>query len=377
MFSIGLISAGLTLFYTTSLSGLTTRRRSLPGFIGSFLRAPRFLKPVKLGKDQGHCYIAEVDVDTIDTRDGLSPFVVLENGAPLPGFPANPMQAADQRSLQNVRDHGMGRHIHIGRHVFFSPRDNAEPMGRTYLLLETLTLDSGKVKALLALSDRAAMGNSGIWLLTKLKIYAGAMLGLGGFEDVAPESVTLRDVQLDLSQYGLPQLQCARATIRWTEQPATVWNHVEIDLRGMVSPGLPQDAWLTGRIGYSADCRIRLEQLTLGHGDETWLRSRLDWAEEDGGLRNGEIACNDVTPLRQGLTDACGSAEMQQHWIASFIDAIQTGALPLGGQLDAAAAARLTDAFAPDGTARAITLRLQRGDDGAIAITCPPAGETA
>lgn len=373
LFSVGLISAGLALFYTTSLSGLATRMRVLPGFIGSFVRAPRFVAPSKIGKDQGFCYIAEVDVDTVDVRGGVSPFVVLENNKPLPGFPPNPRQPADKPSLQNVREHGKGRHIHIGRHIFFSPKDNADPSGRTYLLLETLTLDTEKVQALLAVSKlRDAMENVGAWLLTKLQIYAGGMLRVGQIDMSVPTALTLQDVHLDLERYGLSRLQIRDATIRWTAAADTAWNHVTFALRGLLAAGLPEAAWLTGRIGYTDDYRIRLEQLAVGHGETTWLRGHLDWAEN--GLQGGEIACANLAPLRQGLSDACGGADMQRSWVTSFIDAIRSGDLPLGAALDADAAATLTAAFSPEGDARALTLRLTRAGDR-ISVSVPDSGE--
>jgi hypothetical protein len=362
LFSISLISAGLALFYATSLRGLETRLSSLPGFIGSFIRAPRFVPPVKMRRGQGFGYIADLDVDTIDMRGGVSPFVVLEDGKPLMGFPVSPARPADQPSVQNVFNHGNGRYIHIGRQIVFSPSDNASQGERKYLLLETLTKDAEKLQRLLALNaQREAVGNIGAWLLAKLQIYAGDMLRTGQIDASLPTALTLQDVQIDLERYGLFQLQGRSATIRWTAAPDAAWNHVDIELRGLAAAGLSEDAWLVARIAYSADCRIRLEQLALGYGGKTWLRGHLDWAED--GLQGGEIACADLAPLRQGLSDACGGTDMQRRWIASFIDAIRSGDLPLGATLDADATETLTAAFSPEGDARALTLRLTRAGD--------------
>lgn len=375
LFSIGLISAGLALFYTTSLSGLATRQRVLPLFIASFLRAPRFVPPVKFGRDQGFSYIAEVDVDTIDGRLGVSPFMVLEDGKPLPPFPVNPKKPADQATLYNVRAYGKGRHIHIGRQVFFSTLDNADPAqaDRKYLLLETLTFDSKKLQALLALNERRAeISNIGAWLLAKLQVYAGPMLTVGKIEASAPTALALHGIRIDLSQYGLPPLQADSAEIRWTETPGQAWSHVVFDLRGLAAAGLPDGAWMTCGLGFSADCRIRLENMELGQAAGSWLRCRLDWLEPDG-LGDGEIACTDITPLRRDLGAACGGADMQKNWITAFCDAIRTGELPFGGRLEDETAETLVKAFSPEGTQRGLTLRLTREGDG-ITITCPTEG---
>lgn len=371
-FSIGLISAGLALFYTTSLSSLATRQRVLPLFIGSFLRAPRFVPPVKFGRDQGFSYIAEADVDTIDARLGVSPFMVLEDGKPLPGFPVNPKKPADQATLDNVRTHGKGRHLHIGRQIFFSTRDNADPAkaDRKYLLLETLTFDSKKLQALLALNERhAEMGNIGAWLLAKLQIYAGPMLAMSRIEAPGPTALALHDIRIDLSQYGLPPLQADSAEIHWTQTPGQAWNQITFDMRGMAATGLPEGAGLTCRLGFSADCRIRLETMELGQAALAWLRCRLDWHDQNG-LLGGEIACTDITPLRLNLGDACGGADMQKAWIISFCNAIRSGELSFGGRLDDETAEILVKAFSPDGTQRGLTLRLTHDGD-AISITCP------
>lgn len=376
LFSIGLISAGLALFYTTSLSGLATRQRVLPLFIGNFLRAPRFVPPAKLGRDQGLSYIAEVDVDTIDGRLGTSPFMVLEDGKPLPPFPSNPKKPADQATLYNVRTYGRGRHIHIGRQIFFSTLDNADPAkaNRKYLLLETLTFDSKKLQALLALNERRAeFGNIGAWLLAKLQIYAGPMLAVGKIEASGPAALDLHDIRIDLSQYGLPPLQADSVEIRWTDTAGQAWNQVTFDLHGLAAAGLPVGAWMTGRLGFSADCRLRLESMELGQTAVPWLQCRLDWSEQDGLLRGGEIACTDITPLRRDLGDACGGAAMQKTWIAAFCDAMRNGELPLGGRLDDETAETLVKAFSPDGTQRGLMLRLTREIDG-ITITCPAEG---
>lgn len=372
LFSISLISAGLALFYTTSLSGLSTRMSSLPGFIGSFIRAPRFVPPVKMGRGQGFSYVAELDVDTIDIRGGVSPFVVLEDGKPLAGFPVTPLRPEDKANLKNVCNHGKGRYVHVGRQIIFSPSDNADQGSRQYLLLETLTRDTEKLRALLAVNkQRDTADNIGAWLLAKLQIYAGDLLTIGQTDATAPAAITLNDVQVNLEQYGLFQVRSRDAAIRWTADPQAAWNHVTFELRGLEAAGLPGDSWITCRLAYSKDCRVRLEQLDLGQGAATWLRSSLNWSEDR--LEAGEIACTDVTPLRLALTDACGGADMQRNWITSFIDAIRSGDLPLGGRLEAAAAAMLIGAFSPDGAARALTLRLTHDGSG-IAIS---AGEAA
>jgi hypothetical protein len=154
------------------------------------------------------------------------------------------------------------------------------------------------------------------------------------------------------------------------QTPGQVWSHVAFDLRGLAAAGLPQGTWMTCRLGFSADCHIRLETMELGHGVSSWLRCRLDWHEQDGFLLGGEIACADITSLRRDLGGACGGADMQKTWITSFCDAMRSGELPLGGRLDDETADTLIKAFSPDGTQRELVLRLTREGD-AIAITCP------
>jgi hypothetical protein len=376
LFSIGLISAGLALFYTTSLSSLATRQHVLPLFIGSFLRAPRFVPSAKFSRDQGLSYIAELDVDTIDARLGVSPFMVLEDGRPLPRFPFNPEKPADNATLYNVRTYGKGRHIHIGRRIFFSALGEVDPTKavRKYHLLETLTFDSKKLQALLALNERRAeMTNFGAWLLAKLQVYAGLMLTIDRIETPELTALGLHGIRVDLSQYGLPPLQAESITIRWTQTPGQTWNYIRFDLQGLAAAGLPDGAWMTCSLGFNADCRIRLESLELGQVAVPWLRCRLDWLEEEGLLQAGEIACADITPLRRDLGDACGGTDMQKTWIAAFCDAVRTGELPLGGRLEDETAETLVKAFSPGGTQRGLTLRLTREGDG-ITITCPAEG---
>lgn len=374
-FSVSLISAGLALFYSTSLRTLPTRRRLLPAFIGSFLRAPRFIAP-RLSRDQGFGYIAEADVDTTDSPAGFSPFVLLENGRPLTQ-PFRNLPGANKIDVQAVREQGEGRYIHIGRRIFFSPSDNGDPAGRKYLLLETLTLDSAKVKTLLALAQQRAdqsnpvLGNAGAWLLAKLQVYAGDMLAIGETDASDATAVMLKDLRVDLTGYGLARLQAERATLRWTMHAAARWHRVTMDLRGLTGDGVPAGAWLTCVLGFTLENEIRLEAMECGQDETTWLRSRLDWSED--GLAAGEIACADVTPLRLALTEACGTADRQRSWIASFIGAIRSGELPLVGQLDETTAARLIEALSPDGAVTALTLRLTR-EGASVAIS---AGDAA
>lgn len=365
LFSVGLISAGLALFYSTSLRDLPTRKHLLPTFIGSFIRAPRFHAP-RLKRDQGFCYIAQTDVAVLDSFSGTSPLVVVEDGKPLKR-PFSPKPPSGKAAVQAVREQGMGRYIHIGQQVFFSPNDNDDPAGRKYLLLETLTQDAGKLKALLVLDQqREAMGNDGAWLLAKLQIYAGDMLTIGGIDGSDPTSVAAQDISIDLERWGLARLQAGQGTIRWSMQAEATWHRVTLELRGLAGAGLPADAWLTCGLAFNGQNDIRLEQLALGHGAVTWLQGRLDWS--DDGLDAGEITCIDVTPLRQALDDACGGPELQRSWITSFIGAISSGDLPLGASLESKAAAALIGAFSPDGADKALTLRLTRGDTG-IAVS--------
>lgn len=365
LFSVSLISAGLALFYSTSLRDLPSRQRVLPAFIGSFIRAPRFLAP-RLSRDQGYSYVAETDVDSIDSFSGASPFVVLEDGKPLKR-PFGPSPPDGKIALKAVREKGEGRYIHSGRRIFFSPSDNGDPTARKYLLLETLTLDPGKLKALLALHEqRDAMGNDGAWLLAKLQVYAGDMLTIGGTDGSDPTSITLRDIRIDLERWGLARLQAGHGSIRWIMRAGATWQRVTLELRDLVGVGLPADAWLTCVLGFTGRNDIRLEQLVLGHGATTWLRGQLDWSDDR--LEAGDIACIDITPLRRALDDACGGPEMQRSWITSFINAIRSGDLPLGGQLEAGAATALIRAFSPDGADKALALRLTRRETG-IAVS--------
>ncbi|MFN4275923.1 MAG: hypothetical protein ACK4FJ_06450 [Ferrovibrio sp.] len=357
---------------------MATRQRVLPLFIGSFLRAPRFVSPVKSSRDQGFSYIVEVDVDTIDERLGVSPFMVLEDGKPLPRFPVQPEKRADEATLYNVRTYGEGRHIHIGRHIFFSTLDNADPAkaGRKYILLETLTFNTNMIQALLALNERRTeMGNIGAWLLAKLQIYAGPILTVGKIDVPGPTTLRLRDIRIDLSRYGLPPLQAESATIHWAQAPGQAWNHVAFDLHGLTGAGLPEAAWLTCRLGFSTDYRIRLDHLELGRAALSWLRCHLDWNDQDG-LQGGEIACADIAPLRRDLGDACGGVDMQKAWITSFCKAIRSGELSFGARLDDETTETLINAFSPDGTQRGLTLRLTHDGD-AITMTCPAEGAYA
>lgn len=363
LFSVSLISAGLALFYSTSLRSLGTRQSSLPGFIGSFLRAPRFMAP-RISKDQGFSYIAETDVDTVDSSTGVSPFVMLEDGVPLP------MRAAHHPikfDVQAVREQGQGRYIHRGRRVFFSPRDNAGGLVRQYLLLETLTLDRGKIDRLLALTkQRDTFGNIGAWLLSKLLVYADDMLTVGKIDSGDPAALMLQDVRINLDHYSLGRLQADRAAIRWTKQADRIWHQVTLELRDLTGQGLPANAWLTCRLGFTASNAVRLEQLALGHGGTTWLHGQLDWSDDH--LQGGEISCINLAPLRQSLETACGGPELLRSWISSFTRAISSGDLPLGCRLDAETAETLVAAFSPESDVQSMVLRLARTEHG-IAVS--------
>lgn len=377
LFSVGLITTALSLFYATSLIGRGNRISGLPKLIGTFIRAPRTTVITSIAHDQGHAYVAEINLDTTDRQTGVSPFMVLENGVPLKPFPHVAVTQADTVGVGNIRTHGGGRHLHHAPFIIFSPSDNADLRQvppRKYELLETLTSDPTKIEALNNLNTlRDSLPNPGFWMMAKLQVYAGAILQVERIEATGHMDVNLYKPRVDLEIYGLPVVKADRVAINWTADASQPWNRIEAEIHNVAAEGLPANSRMRLVLGYTAKYRLRLEALELTAGDKTWLHIALDW--QDDRLQTGKIHCADVAPLRSALADACGGIDMQQQWITSFIAAIRKGDLSFGAPMDAATGDALVAAFSPDGTTGALTLRLTRdGDTVVMAIT---AGEAA
>jgi hypothetical protein len=98
-------------------------------WIMSALRQPLLLDLTEFRPETGFCYCAPTARMLPSDRDSVSPFVLLEDGVPLP----HPHCPHDE-----IRRLGRGRYSHWGGLVYLAASDNSDPRsnGRSYRLQE-------------------------------------------------------------------------------------------------------------------------------------------------------------------------------------------------------------------------------------------------
>lgn len=106
------------------------RGTGLGAWLRSFLRPRVSLQLAGFQPEDGHCYIAPCPPRLANDRDSASPFVLLEDGRPLP-YP--------HAGHDDIRRLGAGRYSHWGESLYFAASDNTDPRsnGRSYRLVET------------------------------------------------------------------------------------------------------------------------------------------------------------------------------------------------------------------------------------------------
>jgi hypothetical protein len=123
----------VTLYMLGALVVLLARRRigsvGLARWLASFLRPSIKMQLRDVEHESGYCFTAKCSRLASSDAEGVSPFVLLEDGRPLP---------IGHCGHSEIRSLGAGRYSHWKDRIYFSTSDNSDPAvnGRQYVAVE-------------------------------------------------------------------------------------------------------------------------------------------------------------------------------------------------------------------------------------------------
>ncbi len=351
LFPLFLVSGWLLAYYQRALKGRRKDRGALPLLLKSWWLGPRALPVTGLQRASTHSYTLSLDEDFCSDEMGHSSLMLLEDGRPLPLPHCN--------SVKKIASVGQGRWVHVGRKLFFAPRDNAD-LAKTphqYHLLDGLGGNPEIFGALSKLAQvRATFRNPASYALAKLQLVFGKRLAFASQREIDAAHLRIDDLRLDLTAAFLPDLAAAKLDIEVL--PVGGGHHIRIDLAGVRWGEIELDE-LSLTLEIDAAYQPRLVALAAKRDGQTLLE--LGTESRDGAWQSARLALACLDVLRRDLATACGGAEAALSWLDGILADLASGALDLGLNLAATTCrATLRAALANDSTVNALHLDIVR-----------------
>lgn len=350
LFPLLFISGWLMAFYARVLQGQRPDRGALPLLLKSWWLGPRVVPFSGMQRAGVHSYAFALEEDFCCDEKGRSTLMLLEDGKPLP-YPHT-------TAVKSISSQGLGRWVHIGRKIFFSPGDNADlaKTPRQYLLVDGLGSNPEIFDALSKLAKlRPSFANPAAYALAKLQLCLGKRLKLGGMREIDARHLAVDELSLALAGVFLPDLSLTRVALAVEAEAAT--SRLHATLEGVRWGALRLDS-LDLALEIDPDYRPRLTALTATAQGEIVMELATTW--QDGEWQDATLKLARLTAPRRELATACGGPDACVRWLDGFLADLATGALAMGLALSDESVADLRAAWAPDGDADTLTLDLAR-----------------
>lgn len=335
LFPLFFVSGLLLAYYQRALKAHRADRGALGLLLKSWWQGPRALPVAGLQRAGGHSYSLSLDEDFCSDEMGHTTLMLLEDGRPLP--------LAHSNSVKKIASQGLGRWVHVGRKIFFSPSDNAD-LGQTahqYHLIDGLGSRPEIFGALSKLAQlKSSFRNPAAYALAKLQLVLGSRLTLASSREPDDRRLDVRDIRLDLAAAGLPTLVVESLAIQLAEMPGA-WR-IEATLGGITFGDWALDS-LVLDLDITPACQISLVGLEARHQDQTLLSWQGGRPDEGGAA--GRLLVHALAPLREALAQTCGGPDGARRWLVGFLADLDENRLELGLRAEGNALATLMGAL--------------------------------
>lgn len=350
LFPLFLVSGLLLAYYQRALKSRRNDRGALPLLLKSWWLGPRALPVAGLQRASTHSYTLSLDEDFCSDEMGHSTLMLLEDGRALPLPHCN--------SVKKIASHGQGRWVHVGRKLFFAPRDNAD-LAKTphqYHLIDGLGGNPEIFGALSKLAQvRATFRNPASYALAKLQLIFGKRLAFARQRELDATHLRIEDLKLDLAAAFLPDLAAAGLDIEVL--PEGGGHRIRVDLAGGRWGEIELDEFHLS-LEIDTAYQPRLVALAAKRNGQTLVE--LGTESRDGEWQSAHLAVARLDVLRRELAAACGGAEAAVNWLDDMLTDLATGNLDMGLNLSDTCRATLRAALANDSTVNALHLDIVR-----------------